>query len=613
MRRNLLAIAAASVVAITLVTTADAQTRKRIDRAADLPRFTYKVEGNLEDLVRDDAKFRAFASEVARDTASVLADYDIADKSVQRQLLSVLAQIDVLEGRYDDALRRAAQIKELQEKPADKLLSGVQLRAIVGAAKQEGGRTTEAYRKDVGRRIQADLDALPYDVVQNEVKSTKASAELIGETLALGRVREVLQPVASKAGSLSSDLAPGIVGAKYALDVTLPLKATLVDAYTGYLAAHQVDKPDIWAARNVALPAGRDYRPVTIAVWDSGVDVALFNERAVRDAAGKPVFLSFDLAGNPSPDAVEPIPADLTGKLPQMQARSKGFSDLQSNVDSPEASEVKRFLSALPRDQYKAAIEEIRLTGNYQHGTHVAGIALDGNPYARLVQARIAFQHTLLPDPCPTRELIERHVKNQYAYVDFLRRNKVRVVNMSWGGSARGFEVELEQCNIGKTPEERRALAREYYEMVRAALTGAMAGAPEILFVTSAGNSANDPTFNETYPSSIVLPNLVSVGAVDKAGDEASFTSYGPTVAVHANGYQVESLVPGGRKLALSGTSMAAPQVTNLAAKILAVNPALAPPEVIAIIRSTAEKTADGRRTLINPKAALAKALAGNA
>jgi len=84
-------------------------------------------------------------------------------------------------------------------------------------------------------------------------------------------------------------------------------------------------------------------------------------------------------------------------------------------------------------------------------------------------------------------------------------------------------------------------------------------------------------------------------------------------VAVHANGYQVESRVPGGRKLALSGTSMAAPQVTNLAAKILAVNPALAPPEVIAIIRSTAEKTADGRRTLINPKAALAKALAGNA
>jgi hypothetical protein len=52
-----------------------------------------------------------------------------------------------------------------------------------------------------------------------------------------------------------------------------------------------------------------------------------------------------------------------------------------------------------------------------------------------------------------------------------------------------------------------------------------------------------------------------------KSGDEASFTSYGPTVKAHANGYQVESVIPG-EKLAESGTSMASPQVVNLAAKL---------------------------------------------
>ncbi len=76
-----------------------------------------------------------------------------------------------------------------------------------------------------------------------------------------------------------------------------------------------------------------------------------------------------------------------------------------------------------------------------------------------------------------------------------------------------------------------------------------------------------------------MLPNLLTVGAVDLAGDEASFTSYGPTVKVHANGYQVESYLPGGERVALSGTSMASPQVTNLAAKMLAVNPKLKPPD----------------------------------
>ena len=138
------------------------------------------------------------------------------------------------------------------------------------------------------------------------------------------------------------------------------------------------------------------------------------------------------------------------------------------------------------------------------------------------------------------------------------------------------------------------------------ALKNAMAAAPEILFVAAAGNSGNDASFNEAYPASIVLPNLITVGAVDKAGDEAAFTSYGPTVVVHANGYQVESFVPGGARVALSGTSMAAPQVANLAAKMMAVKPELTSAETIAIIKNTAEKTTDGRRTLIHPAKAMA-------
>ena len=151
-------------------------------------------------------------------------------------------------------------------------------------------------------------------------------------------------------------------------------------------------------------------------------------------------------------------------------------------------------------------------------------------------------------------------------------------------------------------------MARELFDIGRNALTAAFASAPEILFVTAAGNENSDSTFSEAIPAGIVLPNLLTVGAVDLAGDEASFTSYGPTVKVHANGYQVESFIPGGDRVAESGTSMASPQVAGLAGKILAVNPKLAPTEVIALIAGTAEKTADGRRTLIHPKKALSAA-----
>jgi subtilisin family serine protease len=342
-----------------------------------------------------------------------------------------------------------------------------------------------------------------------------------------------------------------------------------------------------------------------------GVDSPLFKGRVITDASGNPALLAFDKNSNPAQGELAPIPAELRSRLPQMKARLRAFGP-GSNIDSPEASDLKRALSALKPDEYKATIEELRLSGQYIHGTHVAGIAAEGNPYARILTARIEFSYTLLPDPCPTRELAEKDARNAQAVVEFMKKNGTRVVNMSWGGSVKDIESDLEVCGIGKTANERKTIAREYFDITKNALTRAFASAPEILFVTAAGNSNQDASFVEDIPAGIVLPNLMTVGAVDRAGDEASFTSYGPTVVAHANGYQVESVIPGGEKLAESGTSMASPNVANLAAKILAVNPKLTPVEVIALIRSTADRSADGRRVLINPRKAVAAAEARN-
>ena len=595
------------LLAALLAGAADAQARQRIERAADLPRFTYKVDGSVESMIRDDAKFAQFASQVRRDIDSILAGYEIADKATMRELLGELAQLDYLDGKYDDALKHAAEVKALQEKPADKLMSGLVLRSIIAADRAAGGRASEAYREDVGARLAKELDGMPYEVVQNEVREAKAGAEITSEALILGYVRNAIQPAVDKAGSISSELAPAIVNAKYRLVASLPLKQTLARTYGAYLAAHKVDKPDIWAARNVELPPGKGYAPVNVAIWDSGVDTKLFPGR-VAQADGKVPVIAFDRYSQPATGELMPIPAELRNRIPQMKSRLKGFSDLQSNIDSPEATEVKTFLSTLQPDQYKQAIEEISLAGNWMHGTHVAGITVAGNPYARIVVGRIEFDWHLLPDPCPSRELAERDARNAQATVDFFKRNHVRVVNMSWGGSVQDIEGQLELCGIGKTPDERKKVAREYFDIQKDALTRAFASAPDVLFVTAAGNSNQDASFVEDIPAGIVLPNLITVGAVDRAGDEASFTSYGPTVVVDANGYQVDSVIPGGDKLAESGTSMASPQVANLAAKMIAVNPALKPTEVIAIIKATADKTPDGRRNLINPVKAVAAA-----
>ena len=132
-----------------------------------------------------------------------------------------------------------------------------------------------------------------------------------------------------------------------------------------------------------------------------------------------------------------------------------------------------------------------------------------------------------------------------------------------------------------------------------------MESAPEILFVAAAGNSDEDVDFNKIIPSSIDLPNVLVVGAVDQAGEETSFTSYGKTVKAHASGFEVDSYVPGGTRMKFSGTSMAAPNVANLAGKLLAIEPELSPIEVKQLIQLSVDESEDGRRYLINPQRAV--------
>ena len=105
-----------------------------------------------------------------------------------------------------------------------------------------------------------------------------------------------------------------------------------------------------------------------------------------------------------------------------MKAMLKGFSrPAVEHRQPPKPSEVKKFLSTLKPEKYKAAIEEINLAGNYIHGTHVAGIAVAGNPYARLATARIEFDWHLHARSLPVARARRAGREERQAYVDFFK------------------------------------------------------------------------------------------------------------------------------------------------------------------------------------------------
>ncbi|PJN26017.1 S8 family peptidase [Kitasatospora sp. CB02891] len=108
-----------------------------------------------------------------------------------------------------------------------------------------------------------------------------------------------------------------------------------------------------------------------------------------------------------------------------------------------------------------------------------------------------------------------------------------------------------------------------------------------VLPVVSAGNDAQDACGS----SPARTPKALAVGAVNRQDRQASFSNYGPCLALYAPGVAIVSARLGGGSSTLNGTSMAAPHVTGAAALIEQQTPQAAPQDIRA--RLVTDSTTD--------------------
>ncbi|HET7816820.1 MAG TPA: S8 family serine peptidase [Sphingomicrobium sp.] len=603
---------------------AGAQEKKVIASASQLPPVAIELPAKPSVLVTDGGPgFDKVRDQVEAYAQGVLDGYEVRDVATRKQLLSLLLQVAIAENRWDDVIAFSQRIEALEEKPAAKATAGLLSRAYARAAKAVGEDSPQ-FADRFGQEFEKSVAAVDWSLGQDTLQAMRSQFQLMSRDVLVGSLQGALDANAAAQGNkVGVGIAAGVIGARQALTEVLPLKDRIFAVLDKRVKSETAQKEDLWTRRLVTLSPAQVKQPVVVAVWDGGLDPAVFagqlwtNPKEVangRDDDGNGFVddvhgIAFDPDWKPSIGMLRPMPAedleDIAGKL----RLTKGVLDQQAAVDSPEAAQLRQAIASLKPDQVTPFLLQQSRLGLYLHGTTTGYTSVVGNPAARVLNARFDYKIQAVPEPMDEKvgQAIAEHGKMA---VDYFRKSGVRVVNMSWRITEPQIAATL--ATTERDPEKRRARAKAIFDTANAALEKAFRSAPDILFVAGAGNEDEDVDFVRSFPAGINLPNVITVGAVDSALQPAGFTSYGESIDLYANGFEVPARVPGGMEIRISGTSLAAPQVTNLAAKLIALNPKLSPAQVRSIIEETA--TAEGPKGLkvINPAAAIGRVTSAN-
>jgi hypothetical protein len=531
------------------------QSKTVVTSANQLPVYSYQLPAAPSALLEGPiGPVMALAEQMLRDDAKTLAAYEITDLSTREEILGRRLAVATLKRDVATVKATAAEIRSIQQREDRKLTAGLVGEIIAESCAAKDPTAT------VNALVPARLGALPWAQVDSWMKQTRAGFSTANPGLIIGTFKQQLDPVVAKNGNkVDMATASGIVGARMALECRFPVAAAM-DAALGTIISKQASAApavDIWKDRDIVLTDAMPGKPVTVAIWDSGVDMSLF-----KAAANPGVAVSWD--GKITRDPLLRAAGKYQKDTQRLMDLVKGSMDLQAGQQTAEATAFQTYMRGLKPEQAKEVGESLGFVGNYIHGTHVAGIATAGNPFAR-VKAIANYWPYRQEDFRLDRAGAEGRAKFYRDIVAQMKRDGVRVVNMSWRVSPAAFDGMLQLQGGHPDPEARKKLAQELYAIEKNAMDAAIKSAPNILFVAGAGNEANDSNFADYMPAGLTAPNLLTVGAVDRAGREALFTSIGGTVAVYANGVDVESFFPGGQRRALSGTSMASPQVAGIA------------------------------------------------
>jgi hypothetical protein len=595
--------------------------RVLVRTADELPRRSYSVRGPAVEFLRDDSRVLPLADALLTDALADLEKYRIDNGNALKERYLAIYQAHLARGDAQSALAYAERARALESKAVARHSLGPSLRARIAAEKAAGTRDADdpRFREAFRARLRDEYAAIPPDVARTMLATIQRGGAAITPQSVEAVIASTMDPQLSAAGGeITVEVARSLLDLRDALVFRAkiaPIAAEVAGEVLYGLGAN-AEPQDLWTPRTIALEASEQASPTVIAIWDTGIDASLYprnmwtnplERRNGVDDDGNGFIddrhgISFSGGALPIEGELASLRALTTDRARALELFA-GQLEAVAGIDSPRARDYMSRVAAIEPAEQELLLSDLERMFFYVHGTHVAGVAVEGNPFVRVLSiadSSMGAGVADLSDPVAYgRKWADFCARN----IAYLKRANVRVVNMSWGNSPRDCRSLLEAWNIGASPEERRRLGREMYLAMREGLEAAIRSAPEMLFITVAGNNNEDVDFVELIPAGLRIPNMVTLGAVDSADRLTSFTNTGESVELFANGDLVESFLPGGARVKWSGTSLSGPQLANLAAKMLALRPELKPTEIMDLVRANADPLPeDPGRSIINPK-----------
>ncbi len=580
----------------------DARGIRLVRSAADLPRHAYPFDRSVSAVFREPRAMAQLAGRVQADIQTDLERYALTDSATLLTWRTRLVNAALVRGDQAAALVEIEKLRKLKHLPATQQAAGFPLGAILRAERSGAAHEPAMLRARVRRTLNADLDGMSWEVVRDHIMEQTASLSTVNVEHATARtLAECDRMLPLNNQELPDFIVAELLDLWVTIHHILPYRDEVMRIVAERAERAGTPAPG-FAGRGVTLDPSHG-SPVIVAIWDSGLDLGAFPERVWRNPREQANGIDDDhngfiddlhgiahgLYGQPEPDLLTSL-EPLVESRAEVERRFQGYSDLLRFRNTADAAHVRKLLDSLDPDGLDAFFGELQCFADHSHGTAIASVAAEGNPFIRLLPVRADYH---MRPFWPTREAAEAHAAAQTATVAYFRQARVRVVNMSWSESLALTESYVPHSTGAATTAERCRIAQEYMAIINQSLHDAIKNAPEILFITSAGNLACDVTFDGLIPGAYDLPNLVAVGAVDDARRPWYKTCYGEKVKLYAPGVDVPGRLPGGRGYASSGTSIACPGVTNLAAKLLAIDPKLTPVQLIDLMVTNGEPLTD--------------------